>query len=261
LKWVVGNEQQRQTIENTYRGVHEWTPERRGDCYTEKFNFEHPETITRDLSLLRERFEGEVKIIFNEIEKQWENKMVSNSQLNLNKSQLNNNYPPHWINLLKSLKSVDNIESIIFHDAPCGVGSTFKLLKDNDYNFLYKGYDMSKHMIETAKNEWNYENFYICDIKEVKIRGDNDLIYVDGLLDMLHNSAEVFEHILSLRSKYVIINRVRLSEKKKIETYIAYDLIKVVEYTYEYSEFINIINKNNYSIKAKIDNLFLIELL
>jgi len=260
LKWVVGNEAQRQVIENTYKGVHEWIPERRGDCYTEKFILNHPETIVRDLNILKERFECEVKIIFDEIERQWENEIVSNSQLNLNKSELNNNYPPHWINLLKCLKSVDNIESIIFHDAPCGVGSTYKLLKDNGYNFFYKGYDMSKHMIETAKNEWNYENFYICDIKEMQLMGNNDLLYVDGLLNVLYNSAEVFDNILSLKSKYLIINRVRFSEKKEIETYIAYNLIKSIDYKYEYSEFIRIINKNNYIIKTQIDNLFLLEL-
>jgi len=260
LKWVVGNETQRRAIENTYRGVHEWIPKRRGDCYTAKFNLRHPETIERDLNILRERLESELKIIFSGIEKQWENHRVSFSQLQLNKSQLNNNYPPHWVNLLNCLKNIDNIDSIVFHDVPCGVGSTYKLLKNNGFNFLYKGYDMSKFMIETAKNEWKYEHFYICDAKEVKINSDNELIYVDGFLDILYNSAEVFDNILSLKSKYVIVNRIHFSEKKEISTYVAYDVIKVIDYKYEYTEFISIINKNNYCIKRQIDNLFLLEL-
>jgi hypothetical protein len=61
LQWVTGNENKRQAIENTYKGVHEWIPERRGDCYTSKFNWKHPETIERDLNILKERFNNELQ--------------------------------------------------------------------------------------------------------------------------------------------------------------------------------------------------------
>lgn len=262
LQWVIGDENKKQHIEQTYRGVHEWIPERRGDCYTTKFNLKHPETIQRDLTLLKNKFKFELDNIMKSIyEYGWENLQVSHRQLGLNKEQLNNNYPPHWINLLKGLQSIPNSDNFIFHDIPCGVGSTYKLFKDNRINFLYKGYDMSKYMIETAKNEWNYEHFYISDVMDLKINGSSDnIIYIDGLLDIVYNSPEILNHILSFKSKYVIINRIHFSNKKDITTYLAYDLINVIDYKYEYNEFSTIISNNNYAIKTQIDNLFLLEL-
>jgi len=194
-------------------------------------------------------------------EKEWENEEVSKCQLELNKKELDNNYPPHWIHLLKCLESIPNVNDVTFHDIPCGVGSTYKLLQKNDVNCLYKGYDMSKYMVEIAKKEWKYEHFYICTIENLTIDGHNDLIYVDGLLDILSNSPDIFNHILSLKSKYVIVNRIHFSEKTEISTYVAYNLINVVDYKYRYEDFINIINEKNYRIQNQIHNLFLLELI
>jgi len=259
LKWVNSDDKYKKIVEEQYNGVHEWKPHRRGDCYTTKFNLKHPETIQRDLNILKQRFNDELSIVMSCYEKEWENIQVSKNQLELNKMELNNNYPPHWINLLNILKTIPNINDIIFHDIPCGVGTTYKLLKNNGFNFLYKGYDMSKYMIETAKNEWNYPDFNICNINEFKITGDNNLIYVDGLLDILHNSPDIFNKILSIKCKYVIINRIHFCDKKEISMYKAYN-INIIDYKYHYDEFTDIINNNNYHIKHKIDNLFLLEL-
>lgn len=53
LPWVRG---ERVRVENRYRGVHEFKPEVRGDCYTDAFMWEHPEAIERDLLALNVKF-------------------------------------------------------------------------------------------------------------------------------------------------------------------------------------------------------------
>lgn len=42
LPWVRGNDKQRKVIEKKYRGVHEFKPWYRKDCYTAKFDSKHP---------------------------------------------------------------------------------------------------------------------------------------------------------------------------------------------------------------------------
>lgn len=56
LPWVIGSETDRYHIENKYRGVHEWKPEIRGDCFTTLFNEKHPESIIRDMEELKQKF-------------------------------------------------------------------------------------------------------------------------------------------------------------------------------------------------------------
>jgi hypothetical protein len=52
LPWVLGLAEDRQKIEEQYKGVHEFKPHIRGDCYTTKFTLTHPEAIARDMTEL-----------------------------------------------------------------------------------------------------------------------------------------------------------------------------------------------------------------
>jgi len=56
LPWVKGNEDERQKIENEFLGVHEFKPNSRGECYTKKFEWKHPESIQKDLEILKKEF-------------------------------------------------------------------------------------------------------------------------------------------------------------------------------------------------------------
>ena len=58
LPWVGG---QHQLIEKEFLGVHEFKPHMRGECYTEKFTGEHPESILRDLKELKAQFDKQLK--------------------------------------------------------------------------------------------------------------------------------------------------------------------------------------------------------
>ena len=60
LQWIHQNDDTaKMKIEQKYKGVHEWKPERRGNCYTALFTKSHPEVILRDLNILDKRFNDE----------------------------------------------------------------------------------------------------------------------------------------------------------------------------------------------------------
>jgi len=58
LPWVDG---QNKLIEKEFLGVHEFKPHVRGECYTEKFIGEHPESILRDLEELKIQFRKQLE--------------------------------------------------------------------------------------------------------------------------------------------------------------------------------------------------------
>jgi hypothetical protein len=61
LKWVHGDDEAKRLLESEYCGVHEWKPERRGNCYTAKFNLTHPEAIVANLGDLKLRIKYELE--------------------------------------------------------------------------------------------------------------------------------------------------------------------------------------------------------
>jgi hypothetical protein len=56
LPWVLATTEKRKKIESGYKGVHEFKPEVRGECYTERFTENHPESIQKNLESLRAEF-------------------------------------------------------------------------------------------------------------------------------------------------------------------------------------------------------------
>jgi len=62
LPWVNGDNETRQNIEKNNLGVHEFKPHVRGECFTTKFEGEHPAAIVKDLELLKSKFNTQLKI-------------------------------------------------------------------------------------------------------------------------------------------------------------------------------------------------------
>lgn len=65
LAWVRGDLEQKYRVEQTYRGVHEFIPKDRGDCFTERFTLEHPFVITRDMQDLKDKFQKQLEQVNN----------------------------------------------------------------------------------------------------------------------------------------------------------------------------------------------------
>lgn len=61
LQWVLYPEK-REEIEKKYRGVHEFSPSIREDCYTIPFTGQHPEVIVRDMAELQAKFDEQLKL-------------------------------------------------------------------------------------------------------------------------------------------------------------------------------------------------------
>ena len=268
LKWVYADENEKGNIENKYMGVHEWTPSRRGDCYTASFSWKHPDSIIRNMNKLQWEFNRQKYKIKSEQLNNWKHEMIPSKQLDLNLSQImsKSNYPQHWLNLITALKDtgIDRKINNIFMDVACGVGTTSQLLKNNNINYLYLGYDFSRSMIETAKQIWLNKSFEVKDVFTFEQFDDknNCILYADGLLDILINSDELLKFILSLNAEYVILNRIHISNTTGYSIYKSYDLIDCPDFTFEENYLKNIIRQSCYSIIHRIDNgnhLFLLK--
>lgn len=61
LAWVRGNDEVKHTIEAKWKGVHEFVPSYRGDCYTQRCTGEHPESIEASLPQLEDQFFKQLK--------------------------------------------------------------------------------------------------------------------------------------------------------------------------------------------------------
>lgn len=258
LKWVTGTVQQKIAIEYQYNGVHEFTIERRGDCYTVTYDDFHPETIRRDFHLLKERFKSEIFSIIHENSKNTVTAPLK--QFKLNKAQLMKKdlYPDHWNHLIYILKFVPMLYLKTFHDVLCRDGSTYQLLKNNNYDLNYKGFDYSIDLVQTAKEEWKYDQFYAKNIYQLCDFGENDVIYADGLLDSLLDSDNCLGFILKLNAEYVILNRIAVSSKHEITTH-THNLDTTICYIYEEHKLLDIIASNNYRIKHREGSCFLLE--
>lgn len=54
LPWLRGDHETRYHIEQKHKGVHEFTPEARGECYTAQFTGTHPDVIVKDMEVLQQ---------------------------------------------------------------------------------------------------------------------------------------------------------------------------------------------------------------
>jgi hypothetical protein len=59
-QWVCYPER-RKDIESCYKGVHNWRPSIRGECYTARFSLPHPPTIREEWVALHKRFNRELQ--------------------------------------------------------------------------------------------------------------------------------------------------------------------------------------------------------
>jgi hypothetical protein len=62
MPWVIGNEKQRKAIEKKWKGVHNFIPSYRKDlCYPQKYEGEHPASISNNMKNLKLRLQKEIE--------------------------------------------------------------------------------------------------------------------------------------------------------------------------------------------------------
>lgn len=55
LRWVLGDESQKKEVEDKYNGVHEFSPNVRGECRTQVFNGTHPKVIQDNIEAIKQK--------------------------------------------------------------------------------------------------------------------------------------------------------------------------------------------------------------
>ncbi len=196
----------------------------------------------------------------------WKNKEVFNRQLALNKRELNNEYPPHWIIFLKAYQTFKPSKVL---DLGCGAGVYYELFKRHFPEIDYWGADYSEDAINLARKTWgSEERFFVKDFwdfttEEVK---SYDNILIGAVLDVMPDGDEAFDFLLSLQPNSVFIQRMEITDKPSHKTvYEAYDQITTCQYHHNYKQVNNILDKyqyeavsldpSNHYIKRKTDEV------
>lgn len=189
----------------------------------------------------------------------WKNKSVFLKQLELNKKELNNNYPSHWYSFINIINSLN--ENINLLDIGCGVGSYYEICRKHCPNVVYNGIDYSEDAIDIAKKEWNYDNFFIKDVTEIDkdYLKDYNMIHMGALLDVLPNADDILNSILGFGVKYVFISRMEITiDESNYSTYKAYDEITTYRYLHNKDKVLGLIQDNNYHVfKAEHNNILI----
>lgn len=265
LQWIVGGDEEKKLIENKYKGVHEYMPHKRGDCYTKKFEGQHPESISNNMNKLQLKFNKQLTEHIKRYETIWNDKNVISKMLSLNIQQLNNEnliqYPSFWLDFLHNIQPFHN-KNMKLYDIGCGVGSTAKLLQQHNIKISYQGYDINQLMINNAYLLNENNNDALFDVKDMYTLHDikftdNDILYFNGIFDIILKGYELLEYILQLNVKYIFIMRCNISNETKLhDIYQGYDKIPVFKFWFNKSKFISIINKYNYSYIITDTNSF-----
>lgn len=184
-----------------------------------------------------------------------EEKKYFERQLELNKKELSGEEPapPHWKHLINDIISLarddENIDTI--RDLGCGTGAVYKVVTDHFDDGHYYGYDKSEYAIELAKKQWSEDNFFVFNADEIDenfIKGDNEILYMSALLDVLPNANDYLKKIVSLGFKYILIHRVKIitDQPSFAEEYMAFDVMPSYRFSHNLDELIEIVDEKYY---------------
>jgi 2-polyprenyl-3-methyl-5-hydroxy-6-metoxy-1,4-benzoquinol methylase len=175
----------------------------------------------------------------------WKNKKVFESQLNLNKIELNS-FPEHWNQFIKILNDLGTKKLL---DIGCGVGSMSEICRRHLPHIEYTGIDYSEDAITLAEREWRDHKFYVKNYSELtkEYTQNFDTLHAGALLDVLPDADNVLDFLLSLQSKNVFIGRARITEEQSYyTTYNAYNTITTYSYNHNKKVILDLAQKHNY---------------
>ncbi len=206
LPWAISEIETRKHIEKKYLGVHEFKPEVRGVCYTQKFQGQHPTSIERDYTILKNSFIKQLKT-YTKKGSAWYNKDVLPQQMLEAASGKTWGFTlenaPHFNVLQESLNTCINGKTLL--DIGCGAGEVGRIFT----NFDYTGCDL-EHIIENVAKKKNPKlKYFSFDAYESSFEfcKNYDVVLCNGFLSELALCGGVLEKILQHTKKYIVIHR------------------------------------------------------
>ena len=182
-------------------------------------------------------------------------------QLNRNKEELDNNYPPHWNNFIERVNTYPKIKRIV--DIGSGAGVYCKLAEQLNKDYI--GYDYSEHAVNLATKTWN-GNFIMRgyeDIEPADIMND-DYVVANALCDVLPNADECVKKLLKLECPVLLLQRVRLTSQPNFYTVYETYGIKTYEFYHNRKDLLDIIQSSGYTISSSVnlyEDIFDLELI
>jgi 2-polyprenyl-3-methyl-5-hydroxy-6-metoxy-1,4-benzoquinol methylase len=256
LPWMSG---EMKDVEEKFHGVHEWIPERRGDCYTTNFKTYHPEEIVRSLPQLNDRIKKElyekmkksgfVSAWFNETELP---KAMINGALGITQGFVRLEFTDHF----KVLKSImDSIKFETIADIGCGAGELGRVIGEK---VNYTGFDLP-HVIENVSKVVNKSLNYVYfdtrrDFDYSKL-SSFDLLVCNSFISEVSSPLEVLSSLIKHMKKYIIIHRQKFNQKQTYyKNYTTYAGLTTSESSISVFDMESILKLNYSKVLACIDN-------
>lgn len=260
LKWVLGDSNQKNCVENEYSGVHEWKPEHRGPCRTEIFKGDHPKIILKNMDKLKSKFCRQLEIYNREnTDKYFDSCWYKN---NGHKSMVDVVVNKKWPALESSvhfpaLKELINESKTKGKLLDIGCGSAELQNTSVVKNFYYYGLDIPD-VIDNVAIQLNKKGKYIKKdlLKDfdIGILGTFDLIVMNAFLDIMPNPLEILDRVLYFSRCSVIVHRQKTGNNKtSISKEPAYNDNTFSSYI-NIEDFDECIKRNNYVIKKEISS-------
>ena len=155
--------------------------------------------------------------------------MISNNDVVVSETAYGENQSSrkHWKNQRNKLDdlydseryflepALKNVNSVL--DVGCAAGGSFDFCREANYNINYTGIDISKALINIAKELHPKGDFFVYDGHEITFKENKfDLVFSIGVLHHLHHWRNMIKQMVKCSSKFTIID-LRLSNEDTLD--------------------------------------------
>ena len=214
LKWALNKDSK---IVEKYKGIHEFVPRIRGDCYPVRFTGTHPLVIEKERKKLQKRIDEELKYYSSVIDETtcWYQKSGIDEMNKAHDKHLQEEESYHCKIFTQLIPFLDARGSSIL-EIGCGCGFLSTYMED----FVYTGADLP-HIIEGCSKKNYPKNTYIhCDILKDNMNWIKkyDIVMASAVIDVMQHPLEILDKLLKNTSKYFLLHRTEITENGLTET-------------------------------------------
>lgn len=137
-------------------------------------------------------------------------------------------------------------------DVGCGSGWHAVYLKENNFQLLFNGTDISEYMCINALKNFPDGNFFISNIIEENFKNIYDIVMESAVIELMSDWEKAIKNMLISSNKWFIAHRLFFTEEEtKEEQVTTYFNMPDIRIHVGLEEFINILKKEGFTMVKK----------